>query len=63
MAVKPTLRPDLISMGYPSLRPLRPPSNFYLDRGDKTTTMPIIAFTMGTCDHMLNFKQGIHQRA
>ena len=31
---------------------------------DKTTTMPIIAFTMRTCDRMLNnFKQGIHKRA
>ena len=31
---------------------------------DKTTTMPIISFTMRTCDHMLNnFKQGVHQRA
>ena len=31
---------------------------------DKTTTMPIVAFTMRTCDHMLtNFRQGVHQRA
>ena len=31
---------------------------------DKTTTMPIVAFTMRTCDHMLgNFKQGVHTRA
>jgi choline dehydrogenase-like flavoprotein len=31
---------------------------------DKTPTMPIIAFAMRTCDHMLrNFKQGIHKRA
>jgi choline dehydrogenase-like flavoprotein len=31
---------------------------------DKTTTMPIIAFTMRTCDRMLsNFQNGIHKRA
>jgi choline dehydrogenase-like flavoprotein len=31
---------------------------------DKTTTMPIVAFTMRNCDHMLeNFKSGMHQRA
>jgi len=31
---------------------------------DKTTTMPIVAFTMRTCDHMLsNFKAGVHKRA
>ena len=31
---------------------------------DKTTTMPIIAFAMRTCDHMLeNFKSGVHRRA
>ncbi len=31
---------------------------------DKTTTMPIVAFTMRTCDNMLNnFKKGIHKRA
>jgi len=31
---------------------------------DKTTTMPIIAFAMRTCDHMLsNFKAGVHKRA
>jgi choline dehydrogenase-like flavoprotein len=31
---------------------------------DKTTTMPIVAFTMRTCDHMLGkFKQGVHKRA
>ena len=31
---------------------------------DKTTTMPIIAFTMRTCDHILdNFQNGIHKRA
>lgn len=31
---------------------------------DKTTTMPIIAFTMRTCDHMLkNFQAGVHKRA
>ena len=31
---------------------------------DKTTTMPIVAFAMRTCDHMLsNFKQGLHKRA
>ena len=31
---------------------------------DKTTTMPIIAFTMRTCDRMLeNFKKGVHKRA
>ena len=30
----------------------------------KTTTMPIIAFTMRTCDRMLeNFKKGVHKRA
>jgi choline dehydrogenase-like flavoprotein len=30
---------------------------------DKTTTMPIIAFTMRNCDHMLgNFKVGVHKR-
>jgi len=28
---------------------------------DKTTTMPIVAFTMRTCDHMLdNFRKGMH---
>jgi choline dehydrogenase-like flavoprotein len=31
---------------------------------DKTTTMPIIAFAMRTCDNMLtNFKNGAHKRA
>lgn len=31
---------------------------------DKTTTMPIIAFAMRTCDHMLeNFRNGTHTRA
>jgi len=31
---------------------------------DKTTTMPIIAFAMRTCDYILgNFKRGVHQRA
>jgi choline dehydrogenase-like flavoprotein len=31
---------------------------------DKTTTMPIVAFTMRTCDYMLdNFKRGVHKRA
>jgi choline dehydrogenase-like flavoprotein len=31
---------------------------------DKTTTMPIVAFTMRTCDHLLdNFKKGLHKRA
>lgn len=31
---------------------------------DKTTTMPIVAFAMRTCDHMLeNFKKGVHRRA
>ena len=31
---------------------------------DKTTTMPIVAFAMRTCDHMLdNFKKGVHKRA
>jgi len=31
---------------------------------DKTTTMPIVAFTMRTCDYMLeNFKKGEHRRA
>ena len=31
---------------------------------DKTTTMPIVAFAMRTCDHMLeNFKKGAHKRA
>ena len=31
---------------------------------DKTTTMPIIAFAMRTCDYILgNFKQGVHKRA
>jgi choline dehydrogenase-like flavoprotein len=31
---------------------------------DKTTTMPIIAFAMRTCDHLLNnFRTGVHQRA
>jgi choline dehydrogenase-like flavoprotein len=30
---------------------------------DKTTTMPIVAFTMRTCDYMLeNFRTGIHKR-
>jgi choline dehydrogenase-like flavoprotein len=30
----------------------------------KTPAMPIIAFAMRTCDHMLrNVKQGIHKRA
>ena len=34
------------------------------DCTDKTTTMPIVAFTMRTCDHMLgNFKKGVHRRA
>ena len=31
---------------------------------DKTTTMPIIAFAMRTCDHILgNFRNGLHRRA
>ena len=31
---------------------------------DKTTTMPIIAFAMRTCDYMLdNFRRGVHKRA
>jgi choline dehydrogenase-like flavoprotein len=31
---------------------------------DKTTTMPIVAFAMRTCDNILaNFKKGLHQRA
>ena len=31
---------------------------------DKTTTMPIVAFSMRTGDHMLgNFKSGVHKRA
>jgi len=31
---------------------------------DQTTTMPIIEFTMRTCDCMLgNFKKGVHKRA
>ena len=31
---------------------------------DKTTTMPIIAFAMRTCDYMLgNFKKNVHKRA
>ncbi len=31
---------------------------------DKTTTMPIVAFAMRTCDHMLeNFRTGVHRRA
>jgi choline dehydrogenase-like flavoprotein len=31
---------------------------------DKTTTMPIIAFAMRTCDHILgNFARGVHRRA
>ncbi len=31
---------------------------------DKTTTMPIVAFTMRTCDYMLkNFRSGLHKRA
>ena len=31
---------------------------------DKTTTMPIVAFTMRNCDHLLEaFKQGAHKRA
>jgi choline dehydrogenase-like flavoprotein len=31
---------------------------------DKTTTMPIVAFTMRGCDHMLeNFRNGTHKRA
>jgi choline dehydrogenase-like flavoprotein len=31
---------------------------------DKTTTMPIIAFAMRTCDYILgNFKRGVHKRA
>jgi len=31
---------------------------------DKTTTMPIIAFTMRNCDRTLeNFRKGVHKRA
>jgi len=31
---------------------------------DKTTTMPLIAFAMRTCSHMLeNFEKGVHKRA
>ena len=30
---------------------------------DKTTTISIMAFTLRTCDHMLdNFKNGVHRR-
>ena len=30
---------------------------------DKTTTMPIIAFAMRTCDHIIgNFQRGVHKR-
>jgi choline dehydrogenase-like flavoprotein len=30
---------------------------------DKTTTMPIVAFTMRSCDYMLeNFRKGVHKR-
>ena len=31
---------------------------------DKTTTISILAFTLRTCEHMLdNFKNGVHRRA
>ena len=31
---------------------------------DKTTTISIMAFTLRTCEHMLdNFKNGVHRRA
>jgi len=30
---------------------------------DKTTTMPIVAFTIRTCEYMLeNFRKGVHKR-
>jgi choline dehydrogenase-like flavoprotein len=30
---------------------------------DKTTTLSILAFTMRTCDHMIeNFRTGVHHR-
>jgi choline dehydrogenase-like flavoprotein len=39
-------------------------ASVFLNCTDKTTTMPIVAFTMRTCDHMLdNFKNGVHKRA
>jgi choline dehydrogenase-like flavoprotein len=39
-------------------------SSIFPNCTDKTTTMPIVAFTMRTCEHMLNnFKKGVHKRA
>jgi hypothetical protein len=39
------------------------PGRYSTDRLPKSNP-PIVAFTMRTCDHMLdNFKRGIHKRA
>ncbi len=37
---------------------------FFLTAADKTTTLSILAFTMRTCDYMIeNFRTGVHERA
>jgi choline dehydrogenase-like flavoprotein len=39
-------------------------ASIFPSQTDKTTTMPIIAFTMRTCDYILqNFSSGLHTRA
>jgi choline dehydrogenase-like flavoprotein len=39
-------------------------ASIFPGNNDKTTTMPIIAFAMRTCDYMLdNFRRGVHKRA
>ena len=39
-------------------------ASIFTTQTDKTTTMPIVAFTMRTCDYLLqNFKSGLHKRA
>ncbi|MBI3476008.1 MAG: GMC family oxidoreductase [Acidobacteria bacterium] len=39
-------------------------SSVFPNPTDKTTTMPIVAFAMRTCDNILaNFKKGLHKRA
>lgn len=39
-------------------------ASIFTTQTDKTTTMPIVAFAMRTCDYLLqNFKSGLHKRA
>jgi len=39
-------------------------ASIFLSSTDKTTTMPLIAFTLRNSDHLLeNFRSGVHRRA